>query len=151
MMTDGWQCRLTGWLVVLLLLPVTGWAKDWDCRLAVKSGVAENALTFGQRSDGTAGFDGRYDVPALLRGAVQARFVSGNQGLWRDIKGPGAGEWRLTIEVTDMQQPVILSWQGCPAAEEQELILDGFGRLGPSGSQIIGSGQSHYQLRLTRP
>lgn len=144
------RSRISAKLVVLLALPVLAAASDWECRLAVRAGAATNLLSFGQRSDASAGFDGRYDVPAMLQGAVQARFFAGGQGYWRDIKGPGRSEWLLRVDVSDVSVPVTLSWNDCHVPEGTTVTVAGLGQLtAPAGSCVIGRGEKRYDLILS--
>lgn len=138
------------WIAVvgLLALPLLAVAGDWECKLTVKSGVAENVLTFGQKADASNGIDGRYDVPALLRGAVQARFVEGGQGYWRDIKGPGAADWLLSVDVSDAILPVTAVWSGCAIPAGTKVTLEGVGEMAASGSAALGSGKKHYSVKV---
>lgn len=137
-------------LVVLLALPLLAAASDWECRLAVQAGTATNVLSFGQRSDAHDGNDGRYDVPAMLQGAVQARFFAGGQGYWRDIKGPGRAEWLLRVDVIDITVPVTLSWNDCHVPAGTTVTVSGVGEVtAPAGSYVLGAGEKRYDIKVS--
>jgi len=88
-----------------------GAATGWETNLLVSAGTAESRLAFGQRADATSLADGRYDVPAMLGGTLQAAFTGGGGPLWRDIRAFGRDheEWQLAI-VGQGGQPVKIVW-----------------------------------------
>ena len=100
-------------------------AEGWETNLIVASGTAESRLSFGQQADATDLDDGRYDVPAMLTGTLQAAFVGGGGSFWRDIRSTGADqqEWRLLVG-SSSGQPVKISWdsKSLPAGYLFELI-----------------------------
>ncbi|MBU0484079.1 MAG: hypothetical protein KKB30_06150 [Proteobacteria bacterium] len=113
-------------LAILLFLPSLAQAgPEWEVNLAISAGSAKSRVSFGAKFDATADKDGRYDVPAMLSGDLQARFIDGGGSLWRDIRGTGHNleEWRLVVD-TSSETAVTISWDqaGLPAGCWLELI-----------------------------
>ncbi|MBU0484088.1 MAG: hypothetical protein KKB30_06195 [Proteobacteria bacterium] len=83
--------------ILLFLLSLTQAGAEWEVNLVISAGSAKSRVSFGARFDATGDNDGRYDVPAMLSGDLQARFVDGGGFLWRDIRGTGHNleEWIL--------------------------------------------------------
>ncbi|MBU0484073.1 MAG: hypothetical protein KKB30_06120 [Proteobacteria bacterium] len=113
-------------LAMLLCLPALVQAgAEWEVNLAISAGAANSRLTFGAKFDATGQQDGRYDVPAMLSGDLQARFVGGGGSLWRDIRGTGPKfeEWLLVVDTAN-ETAVTISWDqaGLPAGCWLELI-----------------------------
>jgi len=99
-------------------------AEGWKATIKVTAGNASSRLVFGQHPDATVLLDGPYDVPAMLSGTLQARFVNDNaDDLWRDIRTAGEpSEWLLLI-TNRTGSPVSLSWASAdlPAGFSVEL------------------------------
>lgn len=84
---------------------------DWEVNLAITSGSVESKVSLGAGSDATDAQDGRYDVPAMLSGDLQARFVDGGGSLWRDIRGTDqeVEEWKLIVDA-HTKKDLSISW-----------------------------------------
>lgn len=112
--------------------PLVEAAAGWESNLLVSAGVAESRLSLGQRADATNLADGRYDVPAMLGGSLQAAFTGGGGPLWRDIRAFGRDreEWQLAIAGFG-DQPVKIAWdaEGLPSGLRFELIDEDGGRV----------------------
>ncbi len=107
-------------LTVSIILPLifgnVTFAEDgWEASFTVKVLNAENKLSFGQRPDATDGYDGQYDVPAMLRGDIKAYFQDSKTKYWRDIKAITNGEnktWDIWIESSLNGEIVKIEWTG---------------------------------------
>lgn len=100
-------------LLLTLTATQTLAAPEWETRLTVRAGSGENRLSFGQRADATDGFDGQYDVPAMLGGTLNAHFDLEAGTYWRDIKGLQSGQpatWTLEVKSTLKAATVLVSW-----------------------------------------
>ncbi|MHB1399096.1 MAG: hypothetical protein ACYCYJ_10405 [Trichloromonadaceae bacterium] len=100
-------------LLLTLTATQTLAAPEWETRLTVRAGSGENRLSFGQRADATDGFDGQYDVPAMLGGTLNAHFDLEAGPYWRDIKGLQSGQpatWTLEVKSTLKAATVLVSW-----------------------------------------
>jgi hypothetical protein len=106
-------------------------AAGWETNLLISAGAAESRLSFGQRADATKQLDGRYDVPSIPGGTLQATFTGGGGQLWRDIRALGRNqeEWQLAI-ANGGDQPVEITWDaaGLPPGFRFELIDTAAGR-----------------------
>ncbi len=105
-------------LVSLMVLPLIfgniAFADDgWEASITVKVLNAENKLSFGQRPDATDGYDGPYDVPAMLSGDIKAYFQDSETKYWRDIKAITNSEnktWDLWIGSSLNGEMVKIQW-----------------------------------------
>jgi len=108
-------------------------ATGWESNLLVSAGAVESQLSFGQRADATNLADGRYDVPAMLSGTLQAAFTGGGGSLWRDIRALGREpeEWQLVV-ASSGGRPVQITW-------DAEKLPEGFNfeLLDADGDQVI--------------
>ncbi|BCA79887.1 hypothetical protein [Desulfuromonas sp. AOP6] len=101
--------------------------KGWEASLNVVAGPARVQLSFGQKIDATPEVDGRYDVPALPHGMLQAHFLIGPGQYWRDIHRLTEmedGQWRLVIQADAPTSPIVLTWDhtALPSNRSIELI-----------------------------
>lgn len=97
-------------------------ADGWEATIKIKAGNATSRLSFGQQPDATDMVDGLYDVPALLSGTLQARFINNESDLWRDIRPTGeASEWQLKIS-SQTDSPISISWD--PATLSDEITVE---------------------------
>jgi len=104
--------------------------EDWQTEIKVTLLDAENRLSIGQRPDVAEGWDGRYDVPALLAGDIMA-YIEGPEGgkFWRKFQkycqgNPCTITWNAVVE-SDLEGQVIkLSWNrsGFPMGSKILLI-----------------------------
>jgi hypothetical protein len=109
------KAALTAVFSVAISMPVM--AADWDVKIkALTATYAENRISFGQRSDATDGFDGKYDVPAFIEGDISAYFphtewTEPAKLYWRDIKAPDLQKsWLFTVESVLNNTNITLSW-----------------------------------------
>ncbi len=110
-------------------------AQGWEAGLRVRVGSAETVISLGQLGDATDGYDGFYDVPAMLSGDLEVFFkdiprdiskrgkrsrklrssgvtAQGRQ-LWRDIRGLNSGRiqlWELQVDSPLVGEIVKISW-----------------------------------------
>jgi hypothetical protein len=86
----------------------------WQMEIAAGVGNATNRLVVGQAADATEGVDGRYDIPALLSGDIQAYLDLGGEAYWRNIKdvctGPCEKTWAVTVASSLAGETVTLRW-----------------------------------------
>lgn len=87
-------------------------ADNWEVPLKVRVDRAENQLAFGAHAEATAGFDGRFDVPVMSGGNLQAFFTAGGKQVWRSlVASPGVGSsWVLTVSSSLTGKSVNLEW-----------------------------------------
>ncbi len=139
-----------------LPLPAQG-ADGWEVALKVKSGEAENKLSFGQRADASERADGRYDVPAMLSGSLRAYFAKeGAEPFWRDIRALTFGQtytWTLWVETETPGQTVSLNWSSEDLPKWARVkLFDVSGQvksdMGRQGSYVFTSGESPRQFQV---
>ncbi|MBU0675045.1 MAG: hypothetical protein KJ950_10415 [Proteobacteria bacterium] len=138
-------------LLTLIAAPILA-GNGWETNLTVSAGPASSRLSFGQQADATGGLDGRYDVPAMLSGDLQARFTDGGGTLWRDIRSTdGNQEWQLAVEAAG---PVILRWDPAGLPSGSSLTLEDSARGKSIDMATVGeyavtaSGTSEFMIRL---
>lgn len=122
---------------------------DWETRLSVRSGSGENRLSFGQRSDATAGVDGQYEVPSMPGGNLNAWFALEGGAYWRDIKGASSGEqaqWALKVDSSPSAGVVTISW-GSTAFPAGSLVLHDI----VTGAQIDMKQSTSYSYSSNGP
>ena len=119
--------RLFAFVLILVLCgvrPVYA-SNGWETNVIVSSGVAENRLSLGQKSDATDGVDGRYDVTAMFGGDVKAYFDSSIGALWRDIKAlEGRKSWVVNVDSSLKGGNISLKWNaaGFPLGYSVRLV-----------------------------
>ena len=121
--------RLTKTILMFIAIPLSllltgGKGLAWEAKITIRAGEIETKLIFGQEPDASSGMDGRYDVPALLSGELQAYFEAGGQRLWRDIRGTGVGEWAMVIESSRTGE-IVLLWESEKLPDREVLLIDG--------------------------
>lgn len=116
--------------IVFICFLTTGTAyssDDWMMQLRVKAGDARNTLIIGQKADAIDGVDGRYDVPAMLSGDIEAYlYVEGNK-YWKDVKQTCSTDcrkiWSISIESSIPGEVISFSWDPQNIPSDKTLIL----------------------------
>lgn len=121
----------------------------WEARLVVSAGTAKNKLVFGQMPGATDGYDGRFEVPAMLSGTVKAYFEGqGARLLWRDIKSlSGTKSWPLNIEAADGNANITVKWSQSNIPVNYNVTL--FDTA--TGSSVNMSSSSFYTYKNNGP
>ncbi len=103
--------------IVFICFLTTGTAyssDDWMMQLMVKAGDARNKLIIGQKTDAIDGIDGRYDVPAMLGGDIEAYLYVKGQKYWKDVRQTCSTNckkiWSLSIKSPIPGEVVTISW-----------------------------------------
>ncbi len=129
-------------------------AGDWEARIIASTSTgAENRLTFGQRSNATDGFDGRYDMPAFLSGDIMAYFPHPEwdtpaENFWRDIKAPDPQKtWLFYVESVLSGDTLSLTWDSSKLPENYNVFL--IDNL--TGDWVDMTGQSSYSYANDGP
>lgn len=125
------------------------YAEDgWEANLSIAIANAESRLSFGQRPDATDGFDGKYDVPPMLGGAMSAYF-SGGGNLWRDIRALDSGgkSWNVKISSTLGGSDVILKWNPKALPSDATIMLSD----AVSGQNVDMKAASKYSYKNEGP
>jgi hypothetical protein len=116
-------------LVVALLLvtAVCYGGEAWQMEITASVQNAANRLVIGQAVDATGGIDGRYDVPALLSGDIQAYLDLEGEAYWRDTRdvcsGPCEKTWTVTVASSLAGETVTLRWNPSSVPGEAGLAL----------------------------
>lgn len=124
------KARFIWILIVMICFLTTGIAyssDDWMMQLHVKAGDARNKLMIGQRTDAVDGIDGRYDVPAMLGGNIEAYLYVEGGKYWKDIKQTCSADcrkiWIISIESPMPWEVIKLSWDPQNIPSDKTLIL----------------------------
>ena len=88
---------------------------------------AENRLTIGQKSDASDLIDGRYDVPALLAGDIEAYIELEGDKYWKDIRqacnAACKKTWNIVVESEVQGQSIELIWKSSDIPDNAEMVL----------------------------
>jgi hypothetical protein len=115
-------------VVALLLGPAVCYGEDaWEMEISASVQNAANRLVIGQAVDATGGIDGRYDIPALLGGDIQAYLDLDEEAYWKDIRdvcsGPCERIWTATVVSSLAGETVTLRWNPSSVPGEAGLAL----------------------------
>lgn len=72
--------------IMLMNIRLSTAENDWQVNIKAKILDVENRLVIGQGHEAGDGIDGRYDVPALLGGDIEAYIELEDNRFWKDIK-----------------------------------------------------------------
>lgn len=100
--------------LLFFLVSAVSAGDGWETTIKVSVLTAENKLVIGQKADASDAIDGRYDVPALLAGDIQAYTGLEGDKYWKDIRQTCNAAckkiWDIVIE-SDLEGEVVkLSW-----------------------------------------
>jgi hypothetical protein len=99
---------------LLLSTAVCFGGEAWQMEVTAGAGNATNRLVVGQAVDATEGIDGRYDIPALLSGDIQAYLDLEGEAYWKDIRdvcsGPCERTWTVMVLSSLADETVTLRW-----------------------------------------
>jgi hypothetical protein len=108
-------------LLGCILLAGSVWAGDeWRMELRIAVENARTRLVVGQHPEATDGVDGRWEIPALLSGRIQAFIARRGEGrYWQDLaavceESPCARRWYIVVDAQAVGRTVTLTWD--PAA-----------------------------------
>lgn len=134
-------------LLFVIALPLNA-SDGWEANIVVTVQNAENKLSFGQKADATDGIDGRYDVPAMLSGDIEAYFLCEGESLWRDIRGNSMRNiWDMRIESPLTEKTIVLRWKPDILPEGVEInLIDA-----SSGKAIDLKAETSYSYTNTGP
>jgi hypothetical protein len=115
-------------VVSLLLGSAVCYGEDaWEMEITASVQNAANRLVIGQAADATEGVDGRYDIPALLSGDIQAYLDLEGEAYWKDMRDvcsePCERTWTVTVISPLADETVILRWNPSSMPGVAALIL----------------------------
>lgn len=117
-------------LITLLCLFSAGTvycSDEWMMQIRVRSLDAQNKLIIGQRADATDRIEGRYDVPALPGGDIDAYLYLEGKQYWKDIKNTCNTRcrktWNISVESSTRGEDVKLSWSLPDIPDNASIIL----------------------------
>lgn len=100
-------------LLIVMAGPVRA-QDEWQLEIQVRVQNAGNRLIIGQTLGASDAVDGRYDVPALLNGDVQAYMTLSGQQLWKDMRtictGSCRKQWNIIVESPLTDELVSIGW-----------------------------------------
>ena len=99
----------------------------WQMNITAKVQNAENRLTIGQRPDASDLIDGRYDVPALLAGDIEAYIELEDDKYWKDIRKACVTKckkkWNIIVESALQGYIIKLSWNSLDIPDNTGMVL----------------------------
>lgn len=112
---------------IILLTGILNAQDSWEMNITARVLNAENRLTIGQRPDASDSIDGRYDVPALLAGDIEAYIELEGDKYWRDIRQTCnitcKKTWNIIVESEIQEQLIELSWNSSDIPNDASIIL----------------------------
>lgn len=113
--------------IMLINANISTAENSWEISIKAKTLNAENRLTIGQRPDASDGIDGRYDVPALLAGNIEAYMELEGNKYWKNIKescnAPCKKAWNIFVESGALGQIIELNWNSLNIPDNINIIL----------------------------
>lgn len=114
-------------IIILMNTSISIAENGWELSIKAKVLNAENILIIGQNPDASDGVDGRYDVPALLAGDIEAYIKLGNDTYWKDIKESCTiscqKSWNFFVDSKVAGQIIELRWNPLTIPENISINL----------------------------
>ena len=119
---------LTIIIIQILIISNVLFAGDkWQMNIIAKVQNAENRLTIGQSLDASDLIDGRYDVPALLAGDIEAYIELENDKYWKDIRKTCNAScnktWNIIVESSVQEHLIELIWNSSDIPDNAGMVL----------------------------
>lgn len=100
---------------------------EWTMKIGVKASDVRSKLVIGQKPDAIDGIDGRYDVPAMPGGDIEAYIELQGHKYWKDVKHTCSTNcrktWNIVIASPLQGEDIRISWDPQNIPVDRSMIM----------------------------